>query len=367
MDPLTSITGFGSVSATSFGWILPPGYGGGGYASASSQWALSGALLGGAPTGGGFATTGAWLGFSRTPVYQDAFSFFGGLGFTNRREATTTNRPGKLWDVWFDHKAGQKTERRSPLVLDLDGDRKPDITGRGVLGNDKIDGKTTLFDIDPRRDHWQYRSVRRRPGHGAPKVDGGHWENRDGRKLYVDGDGRIRGEMKTVDGKRMYHYGRREKREKTEWLARNGGDGLLVWDVDKDGKITSSRELFGEFDTKGRKRFQDGYAKLSEHFDRNRDGRVEGSELRGLKVWKDRDADGKVDKGEMRAATRHGITGIDVENVRRKDMSSTFDREKTTYQDVQDWFACFCGGWSRQLVGYQDSWSAGAWGGFGFW
>ena len=45
----------------------------------------------------------------------------------------------------------------------------------------------------------------------------------------------------------------------TEWLEKSGGDGFLVWDVDGDGKITSGKELFSEFDINGYERFSNGF------------------------------------------------------------------------------------------------------------
>ncbi|MEW6277118.1 MAG: hypothetical protein AB1758_00745 [Candidatus Eremiobacterota bacterium] len=209
-----------------------------------------------------------------------------------------------MWDVWFDHQNGRETDRRSPIVLDLNGNGKPDITGANITGNGKIDGPTTMFDLDPTNASYEFKS---------------HSKGAKARMGLTDK--LPEGELKS-DG--MWHYGDKEEREKTEWLARGGGDGLLAWDVNGDGKITSGKELFGEFDVDGTKKFQDGYQKLAAHFDKNHDGKVSGSELGGLSVWADANADGVTQEGELRSAQSAGIRSLDVSNVNRTDMSSTF-------------------------------------------
>jgi hypothetical protein len=225
------------------------------------------------------------------------------------KEAVTTNNPGKMWDVYFDHQDGKTPKRLSPIVLDLNGDGKAGITGKNITGDGKITGPTTMFDLDPTRDSYEFSSKNRRPGKGAPAG----------------------GVMK--DG--LYQWGKKEPKEKTEWLAKNGGDGFLVWDNDKDGKITSSKELFGEFDVDGKKKFKDGYDKLGHYFDANKDGIVKGDELKGLNIWKDANADGITQAGELQNLSDHGITSLDISKINRSDMSSTFNRETTTYREVE--------------------------------
>ena len=83
--------------------------------------------------------------------------------------------------------------------------------------------------------------------------------------------------------------------------------GLLVWDGDKDGQITSGRELFGSvtwwlF-------FSNGYRAL-DMLDDNRDGSLTAGELRGIAVWFDRDCDGTSDRGEVVSVESLGITAI---------------------------------------------------------
>ncbi len=144
---------------------------------------------------------------------------------------------------------------------------------------------------------YEFKSEQRRPGSGAPSVKGGYWVNSDGKKVkkappkgvqkkyagykYYDAKGNLVGEMKD-DG--LYHFGKQEKREKTEWLKKNGGDGLLVADYNGDGQINDATELFGTEGPNG-KRYQNGFEKLADLHDKNGDGVVSGYELEGLQVW----------------------------------------------------------------------------------
>ncbi len=83
--------------------------------------------------------------------------------------------------------------------------------------------------------------------------------------------------------------------------------GLLAWDADRDGRITSGRELFGSvtwwlF-------FSNGYRAM-DMLDDNRDGSLTAGELKGLRVWFDRDSDGQSDDGEVVSVESLGIAGI---------------------------------------------------------
>ena len=242
----------------------------------------------------------------------------------------------KMWDVWFDSKDGQKTVQRSPIVLDLNQNGKADITGKNILGDGKIDGPTTMFDLDPDNVSYQYKSQQRRPGSGAPAVDGGYWVDADGKKVgksvpkgtqkkysgyqYLDKNGNVVGEMKS-DG--LYHYGEKELREQTEWLKKDGGDGFLVADFNGDGEINSALELFGTEGVEGEK-YKNGYEKLAAMFDKNRDGQVSGAELAGLQVWADSNADGKVQEGELQSLQQHNITSFNVGNYNGETMEGSY-------------------------------------------
>lgn len=242
----------------------------------------------------------------------------------------------KMWDVWFDSKDGQKTVQRSPIVLDLNQNGQADITGKNILGDGKIDGPTTMFDLDPNNVSYQYKSQQRRPGSGAPSVDGGYWVDADGNRVgksvpkgtqkkyagyqYLDKSGNVVGEMKD-DG--LYHFGEKELREQTEWLKKDGGDGFLVADFNGDGEINSAVELFGTEGTNGEK-YQNGYDKLAAMFDKNRDGQVSGAEMAGLQVWVDSNADGKVQDGELQSLQQHNITSFNVGNYNGDTMEGSY-------------------------------------------
>jgi hypothetical protein len=302
-------------------WGMAYGMGNQGFGYGCRPCGFGGLSAGGATSaflGGGFQ-------FSRTPVYQTVAHQQALMETYTEQQKKTTKGTGKMWDVWFDSKDGQKTKRLSPLVLDLNGDGKAGITGKNIKGDGKISGKAVKFDLDPSRSVWSHKSRRRRPGKGAPRVDGARWEG----KKYVDRNGKVLGEMRG----QFYHWGKKTSKEKTEWLAKNSGDGLLVWDRNKDGKITSSKELFGNFDIKGKKKFKNGYEKLAHYFDKNKDGKVDGKELRGLKVWVDKNGDGKTQKGELQSLKKHNITSLNTK-FKSKDMSSTFGTTKETTENV---------------------------------
>ncbi len=242
----------------------------------------------------------------------------------------------KMWDVWFDSKDGQKTVQRSPIVLDLNQNGQADITGKNITGDGKIDGPTTMFDLDPNNVSYQYKSQQRRPGSGAPAVEGGYWVDSNGNKVdksvpkgtqkkyegykYLDKNGNVVGEMKD-DG--LYHFGEKEVKEQTEWLKKNGGDGFLVADFNGDGEINSAVELFGTEGTNGEK-YQNGYEKLAAMFDKNRDGQVSGAEMAGLQVWADANADGKVQDGELQSLQEHNITSFNVGNYNGETMEGSY-------------------------------------------
>lgn len=275
-----------------------------------------------------------------TPQYGYCPPAQSGYGYANfNLQVGYQQLPGqsqKMWDVWFDSKDGQKTVQRSPIVLDLNKNGKADITGKNITGDGKIDGPTTLFDLDPNSVSYEFKSQQRRPGSGAPSVKGGYWVDADGKKVksgppkgtqkkfdgyqYLDKNGNVVGEMKD-DG--LYHYGKQEKREITEWLAKDGGDGFLVADLNGDGEINSAVELFGTEGSDGSK-YANGYEKLAALYDKNRDGKVDGAELNGLQIWVDSNADGKVQDGELQSLQQHDITSFDVGNYNGTTMEGSY-------------------------------------------
>ncbi len=340
-------TGTSAYAGAGFAGGYPPanaGFGSGAYAGSGfgGGYAVrqpAGGYANGSYAGAGWgAYAGGW-GQAAPMNYQDAQQFAASLAL-NYGYQEVPGQQQKMWDVWFDSKAGQNTVQRSPLVLDLNKNGKADITGKNITGDGKIDGPTTMFDLDPNQVSYEFKSQQRRPGSGAPAVDGGYWVDTQGNRVksgppkgnqpkfngyqYMDKDGKLVGEMK--DG--LYHYGKQEKREATEWLAKDGGDGFLVADLNGDGEINSAVELFGTEGSNGQK-FQNGYEKLAAMYDRNRDGKVTGEELKGLQIWADSNADGKVQEGELQSLAQHDISSLDVANYDRQSMEGSFNNSPT--------------------------------------
>jgi hypothetical protein len=83
--------------------------------------------------------------------------------------------------------------------------------------------------------------------------------------------------------------------------------GLLAWDTDRDGRITSGRELFGS--VTGWLFFSNGYRAM-DVLDDNRDGFLTAGELKGISVWFDRDSDGQSDAGEVVSVESLGIAAV---------------------------------------------------------
>jgi len=71
---------------------------------------------------------------------------------------------------------------------------------------------------------------------------------------------------------------------------------ILVWDPDRTGEISSGRQLFGS--VTWWLLFSDGYRAM-DVLDDDRNGWLEGRELRGLALWFDRNSNGASDPGEV--------------------------------------------------------------------
>ena len=99
-----------------------------------------------------------------------------------------------------------------------------------------------------------------------------------------------------------------------EW---NTKDAQLVYDANGDGQINSGREMMNEVGVNGEQgKYKNGWEKARDVFDKNKDGRIDGEELKSARFWTDANGDGKVDDGEMKTAAESGIVGIDTENGR---------------------------------------------------
>jgi Ca2+-binding RTX toxin-like protein len=89
-------------------------------------------------------------------------------------------------------------------------------------------------------------------------------------------------------------------RERTGWVS--AGDGLLVRDLDGNGRIEALRELIGTAT-------QDAYSVLR-GLDANADGKITSADSvwTTLRIWRDADSDGVTDAGELLTLANLGIT-----------------------------------------------------------
>ncbi len=112
----------------------------------------------------------------------------------------------------------------------------------------------------------------------------------------LDGDGV---ETTTVDDGVYFDHDGNNFAEKTAWVGKD--DGLLVRDINDNGKIDNGTELFGNNSvlSNGQKA-NNGFEALKD-LDSNGDGVFNSSDTawNEVKVWKDSNQNGKVDDGEF--------------------------------------------------------------------
>jgi hypothetical protein len=95
--------------------------------------------------------------------------------------------------------------------------------------------------------------------------------------------------------------------ERWPWV--NASAGILVWDPERTGRITSGAQLFGT--ATWSMYWSDGYAPLGA-LDDNRDGWLAGKELVGLAVWNDRNGNAISDPGEVKPLRDYAIARLAV-------------------------------------------------------
>ena len=102
--------------------------------------------------------------------------------------------------------------------------------------------------------------------------------------------------------------------ERSGWVGK--GDGLLVRDLNGNGRIDSGAELFGNH-TKlaDGSRAANGFHALAE-LDSNRDGVVDARDgeaaFASLRIWKDSNGDGQTDAGELMTLAQAGVLRLNV-------------------------------------------------------
>ena len=96
------------------------------------------------------------------------------------------------------------------------------------------------------------------------------------------------------------------------WPWVRPGAAILVWDPEHLGRITSGRQLFGS--VTWWMLFDNGYLAL-DALDDDRDGRLTGEELLGIRVWVDQDSDAISDPGEVVDLDAFAITAISTRST----------------------------------------------------
>ena len=100
---------------------------------------------------------------------------------------------------------------------------------------------------------------------------------------------------------------------KSSWV--NSSDGILVRDIDGDGKITSGAELFGNFTKLKNGELAKNGAQALKDLDDNNDGIFDSNDkaFNEILVWQDFNSDGKAESGELKSLSEHGIKSINLE------------------------------------------------------
>lgn len=127
--------------------------------------------------------------------------------------------------------------------------------------------------------------------------------------LDLDGDGL---ELRPADGSILFDHDADGIKTGTGWIGAD--DGILVRDLNGDGKITTGRELFGTETLKSNgQKAADGFDALAD-LDSNHDGNFTSATRPGgqVKVWRDLNQNGVTDTGELFGLDQLGITRIGV-------------------------------------------------------
>lgn len=114
--------------------------------------------------------------------------------------------------------------------------------------------------------------------------------------------------------------------------------GFLVWDPDRDGKITSGLQLFGHITWYIP--FRNGYEPLA-LLDDNRDGWIRGAERGGLAIWRDVNQDGISQPGEVVPVEEAGIEELGTRWDEGPDGARCQDGVRFadgTWRPTFDWF-----------------------------
>jgi hypothetical protein len=128
--------------------------------------------------------------------------------------------------------------------------------------------------------------------------------------LDLDGDG----VETTLSSKTGVHFDLDKSgfAEQAGWVGKD--DGLLVRDLNGDGKITHGGELFGNHTVlKSGSQAANGFEALKD-LDDNNDGKVDANDsaYASLRVWKDLNSDGVTEDGELITLEQAGVQSLNV-------------------------------------------------------
>ena len=133
--------------------------------------------------------------------------------------------------------------------------------------------------------------------------------------LDLNGDGiKLTG---ATDGTAYFDLDADGIREKVGWVSSQ--DGLLVRDLNGNGKIDNIGELIGS-------ETQDAYAFL-DGFDKNNDNKINNKDAiwKTLKVWQNKNSNGVTNKGELKSLAHHKITSFSLnDRYMRKNKDGNF-------------------------------------------
>lgn len=140
----------------------------------------------------------------------------------------------------------------------------------------------------------------------------------------------------------------------SEWKA-SKNTPLLVYDPDHSGKITSAKQLFGDWTFGGKQsamakdqilnnsKWNNGYEALAT-LDSNQDGKITGKELKDLSLWFDSNRDGISDKGEVISLTESKVNTLFYRDIKQDPITKDFYLDKGYIRDGQksgksiDWY-----------------------------
>lgn len=225
--------------------------------------------------------------------------------YRNVVESYDINQTGKMWDYKFDSILG----RRDPVIIDVDGDGKPTVTNS--------------------------------------------W--RDGIQFDINGDGII---------------------DRTQWVKAQGDktDAFVTYLTPEQIKLLQEgkfdqirldgRNLMTETGIDGRQNvYRNGYEKMRDLYDKNKDGIISGDELKNMYIWQDKNGNGKVDKDELKTAAEWGIKQFDTNagNYTRK-VGEIFNYR----QDLAGWLYNSFGFGGFGFGGFGLGFGGFGFGGFGF-